>query len=77
MAEKKPSFEVALKNLEEIVSKMEEGELSLDQSLKKFEEGIEWVKFCEKSLEEANSKVEKLMKDSEGKLKKVPFEVED
>ena len=41
MAEKKPSFEVALKNLEEIVSKMEEGELSLDQSLKKFEEGIE------------------------------------
>ena len=56
---------------------MEEGELSLDQSLKKFEEGIEWVKFCEKSLEEANSKVEKLMKDSEGKLKKVPFEVED
>ncbi len=74
MAEKKLTFESALKNLEEIVLKMEEGEISLDQSLQKFEEGIELVKYCEKSLQEADGRIEKLMKDSEGKTKKVPFE---
>ena len=74
MAEKKPTFELALKNLEEIVLKMEEGELSLDQSLQKFEEGIELVKFCEKNLQEADGRIEKLMKDSDGKNKRVRFE---
>lgn len=74
MAEKKPTFESALKNLEEIVLKMEEGELSLDQSLQKFEEGIELVKFCEKNLQEADGRIEKLMKDSEGKTKRVSFD---
>lgn len=77
MVDKKSTFETALKNLEDIVKKMEEGELSLDQSLKKFEEGMDWVKFCEKNLNEAEGRVEKLMKDSEGNKKRVPFEVED
>lgn len=77
MVDKKPTFEISLKNLEEIVKKMEEGELSLDQSLKKFEEGMDLVKFCDKSLNEAEGRVEKLMKDSQGNKKRVPFEVED
>jgi len=74
MAEKKPTFETALKNLEEIVLKMEEGDLSLDQSLQKFEEGIELVRFCEKSLQEADGRVEKLMKDADGKSKRIPLD---
>lgn len=76
MAEKKLTFESALKNLEEIVTKMEDGDLSLDQSIKKFEEGIDLVKLCEKQLHEAEGKVEKLMKDSAGKSKRVPLDVE-
>ncbi len=76
MAEKKLPFETALKNLKEIVGKMEEGDLSLDQSLKKFEEGIDLVKLCEKQLQEADGRVEKLMKEAGGKSKRVPLDVE-
>lgn len=76
MAEKKISFESALKNLEEIVGKMEAGDLPLDQSLKKFEEGMDLVKLCEKQLQEAEGRVEKLMKDATGKSKRVPLDVE-
>jgi exodeoxyribonuclease VII small subunit len=77
MPEKKPKFESALKKLEETVAKLEEGDLPLDQSLKIFEEGIGLVQFCEKSLNEAQGKVEKLVTDTEGKRKRVPFEEED
>ncbi len=76
MAEKKLVFETALKNLEEIVKKMEEGDLSLELSLQKFEEGMEWVKFCEKALQEADGRIEKLMKDAEGKKYRVSFDAE-
>lgn len=76
MAEPKQTFENALKSLEEIVSKMEAGDITLDQSLKKFEEGMDLVKFCEKKLKEAEGRVEKLMKDSSGKNKRVPLEIE-
>ncbi len=77
MASKKPKFEVALKKLEEIVQKMEEGNLSLEQSMKLFEEGIELSRFCEKTLSEAQGAVEKMMSDETGKRVKVPFEVEE
>jgi exodeoxyribonuclease VII small subunit len=74
MAEKKLKFETALTKLEETVKKLEEGDLPLDQSLKMFEEGMELARFCEKSLNEAQGKVEKLMKDADGTLNRVPFE---
>ena len=61
----KENFEDALKRLEEIVRKLEEGELSLDESLKLFEEGIEISRFCTKKLSEAEKKVEKLIKMGE------------
>lgn len=61
-------FEEALKKMEEIVKSLEEGELSLSESLKKFEEGAELAKFCEKRLDEAERKIQKLV-EREGKIK--------
>jgi exodeoxyribonuclease VII small subunit len=73
VAPKPEKFETSLNRLEEIVQKLEEGELPLEESLKAFEEGMTLVKACEKRLNEAQKKVEVLMKD--GKTK--DFEVEE
>lgn len=59
--EEEISFEEAIKRLEEIVSSLETGQLSLDESLKKFEEGIKLSRLCNKKLVETQQKVEKLM----------------
>ncbi|HEX9021760.1 MAG TPA: exodeoxyribonuclease VII small subunit [Nitrospirota bacterium] len=75
MAEKK--FEAALERLEEIVQELEKGELPLEQSLKLFEEGIKLSRICNKRLEEAERKVEVLLKDKNGAIKAEPFEEED
>lgn len=75
MAEKK--FEAALARLEEIVEELEQGELSLEQSLKLFEEGVKLARLCSVRLEEAERKVEILMKDRAGKLVAKPFEEDD
>ena len=53
-------FESALKELENLVSKMEDGELSLDDSLKAFERGIELTRSCQSSLEKAELKIQML-----------------
>jgi len=69
MAEKKEmKFEDALKKLEEIVENLEEGDLSLDESMKRYEEGIRLSKLCSKRLEEAKKKVELLLKSEDGKF---------
>ena len=61
------SFEKKLTRLEEIVQKMENGELSLDDSLKMFEEGVKLSRDCNKELSEAEQKVQKLVGvDSDG-----------
>lgn len=70
MAEKK--FEKELEKLEEIVRKMEEGDMTLEESLKAFEEGIRLSRFCTKKLDEAERKVETLLAD-EGSLEVKPF----
>ncbi|UCE74424.1 MAG: exodeoxyribonuclease VII small subunit [Methanomassiliicoccales archaeon] len=59
--ENEPSFEEALTQLEEIVNSLETGKLSLDQSLKRFEEGIRLSRLCNKKLAETQQKVEKLV----------------
>ena len=69
----KPSFEKDLEKLEEIVHALEEGGLSLDESLKQFEEGIRLSKRCEKALTEAEKKIEMLTKNAEGELEAEPF----
>lgn len=75
MAEKK--FEAALARLEEIVSELESGELGLEQSLKLFEEGVKLARVCNARLEEAERKVEVLLKDKNGKMTAKPFEEEE
>jgi exodeoxyribonuclease VII small subunit len=55
------AFEKKLKRLEEIVEKMEEGEISLDDSLKLFEEGVKLSRDCSKELTEAEKKVKVLL----------------
>lgn len=70
-------FEAAMKRLEEIVAKMEGGELSLDDSLKLFEEGIKLSRQLNKRLEEAERTVEALVRDEGGSLTAVPFAEDD
>ncbi len=67
-------FESAMKSLEEIVDRLEKGDLSLEESLALFEEGVGISRFCHSRLEEAERKVEILLKSEEGELKAVPFE---
>ena len=73
----KESFEKALKRLEEIVNKLESGNLPLDESLKIFEEGVKLSRFCTKKLDEAERKVEVLLKNKEGKFTTKPFLIVD
>ena len=65
-AEKTEKFEVSLEKLEGLVQKLESGDLSLEDSMKAFEEGMTLVKSCEQKLMEAQKKIEILMKDKEG-----------
>jgi exodeoxyribonuclease VII small subunit len=62
------TFEAALKQLEEIVQRLERGELPLEESLKLYEEGIRLSRLCHAKLEEAEGKIELLMKDARGEL---------
>ena len=68
-----PTFEEALENLERIVEQLEEGNLSLEDTLKKFEEGIKLSRLCEKKLKQAQKKVSMLIKTEEEIFKEVPF----
>ncbi|HTZ40142.1 MAG TPA: exodeoxyribonuclease VII small subunit [Syntrophales bacterium] len=68
-------FEEALAKLEEIVRKMEQGELTLDESLTSFEEGIRLARLCAKKLDEAERRIEILLK-KEGDLEVKPFSLE-
>jgi len=70
----KERFEDALNKLEKIVSKLEDGEIPLEESLKLFEEGIRLSRLCNQKLEEAEKRVEILMKDKNGVIKPHPFD---
>lgn len=70
---KEASFEKDLEQLEGIVAALEEGGLSLDDSLKRFEEGIRLARTCEKALGEAEKKIEILTKNAQGELEAQPF----
>ena len=72
-----PDFETALKRLEEIVKKLESGDMSLDSSLELFEEGIKLSRFCHTKLGQAERRVEILLKNSSGPTRAVPFETEN
>jgi exodeoxyribonuclease VII small subunit len=69
-------FESALKSLEDIVAQLEAGDMTLDRALELFEEGIKVSRFCNSKLEEAERKVEVLIKTAEGGMKEMPFSEE-
>ena len=66
-------FEDALSNLEDIVKKLENGELSLEESLVAFEKGIQLSRICSKQLDAAEKKIEILVKGEDGKLETKSF----
>jgi exodeoxyribonuclease VII small subunit len=71
-----PAFEKSLKELEALVAKMEQGNLSLEESLQHFERGIQLTRTCQQALKEAEQKVEILLKKS-GQEDIAPFASED
>jgi len=72
-----PNFEKDLERLEALVAELEEGGLSLDTALKRFEEGIKLWRRCEKALAAAEKRIEILTKDAKGNIEARPFGDED
>ena len=69
-----PKFEDCIQRLEVIVTQLEKGDIPLEQALKLFEEGIQLSQSCRKDLEDAEGKVEILLRQN-GKVSAEPFEV--
>lgn len=67
------SFEDSLRKLETIVERLEKGDLALEDSLKLFEEGIGLSESCKKELDEAEGKVQQLLKQRDGSFKTAPL----
>ena len=74
---KNESFEQSLLNLEESVRKLESGGLTLDESLKEFENAVKLIKKCNKKIEEARLKVRMLIETDDGSVTDAPFDVSD
>ena len=73
---KKIDFEASLGQLEKLVAQMEEGDLTLEQSLEAFEEGVKLTRACQQTLAEAEQKVQLLMEQN-GELVTEPFDAEE
>ena len=71
MAQK--TFEQSMKQLEQIVQELEDGDLPLEKALKKFEEGMKLTKLCSEKLDETEKKISVLLENSEGRLAEQPF----
>ncbi len=74
---KKPDFERCLARLEEVARKLESANLPLDEAMKLFEEGVELSRECQKQLEQAEGRVEILLKKADGRIAAEPFEAEN
>ena len=72
-SQKKPDFETALAELEALVEKMEQGDLSLDESLQQFERGVQLTRSCQQALRDAEQKVRVLL-DKDGQETLEPFD---
>ena len=71
--EEKMSFEENMKRLEEIATELEKGDLDLDTSVSKFEEGMKISKQCSEMLEKAEKKITMLIKNEDGELAEENF----
>ena len=74
MEEQNINFEESMKQLETIVQELESGKLNLDDSMKKFEEGMKISKNCSNYLEKAEKKITLLVQDGNGEIKEESFE---
>jgi len=72
--QEKKKFEEAIEDLEKIVERLESGELSLEDSLTAFEDGVRLIKICNQKLAEVEKKIELLVKDKDGKLQLKPLD---
>ncbi len=70
-------FEEAFQKLEAVIKKLEEGNLSLEDSLKAFEEGVRLSRHCSQKLDEAEKRVEILLRESNGRLVSQPFSLKE
>ena len=77
MAEKKQTFEISLKELERIVGRLEDGDLSLEDSLKLFEDGVKLSRECQERLNQAERRIEILLKDEAGNPNLETIKAED
>lgn len=73
---KTPDFEKALVELEAVIERLEKGDLSLENSLKDFEQGVKLARSCQSALNNAQQRVEKLIEEN-GQLSFEPFQKPD
>ncbi|HOV32119.1 MAG TPA: exodeoxyribonuclease VII small subunit [Candidatus Hydrogenedens sp.] len=71
------NFEKDLEKLEKIVQELEKGDLTLEESLKQFEEGIRLARQCEKALVEAEKRIEILLQNESGEIEAQPFKISE
>jgi exodeoxyribonuclease VII small subunit len=77
MADKKQTFETSLKELERIVRQLEDGDLPLEDSLKLFEDGVKLSRECQERLNQAERRIEVLLKDENGNPQLETIKTED
>ena len=70
-----PTFEEALSQLEALVTRLEGGDLPLEEALRAFEEGVRLTRLCAERLEDAERRVQVLMRSPEGGEQAVPFDL--
>lgn len=76
-SKKNQSFEEAIEELEDIVARLESGNLPLDDSIKQFEEAMKLIGYCEKRISDAKQKVKILTEAVDGTVTDAPFIAED
>jgi exodeoxyribonuclease VII small subunit len=74
---KRGDFERSLGRLEEVVKRLESADLSLDEAMRLFEEGVTLSRECQKQLEEAEGRIEILLKKAGGEIEAQPFDVDE
>ncbi|MEZ6140690.1 MAG: exodeoxyribonuclease VII small subunit [Zavarzinella sp.] len=74
MAEEQPSFEKAYSDLEIILQQLEDGKLSLEESIAQYQQGMQLILFCKQQLHHAELKIQEVSADFEGGMKTKPIE---
>ena len=75
--QKKPSFEEAIQQLEEITRQLEKGSLSLDHSIQAYEKGMQLSKLCSEMLKKAERKLESIEMNEKGELERKSIDLEE